>query len=88
MARFKEQACAAKEALSVRNIESADIFIEGFGMIFDGSIEKVEFEEICADIWVTMLEPIGAALDQASLTKDDISQIIVVGGSSRILKVR
>lgn len=35
-----------------------------------------------------MMEPIQAALHQANLTKDGISQVIVVGGTTRIPKVR
>ena len=35
-----------------------------------------------------MLKPIQAAFEEANLTKEDIEQVVVVGGSTRIPKVR
>ena len=57
-------------------------------MSFETSLTQDEFEEICSDIWSQMLAPIQDALQQAALTESDIEKVIVVGGSSRIPKVR
>ena len=47
-----------------------------------------EFEVINDDLFSRILEPIEAALNDADITKDDIDEIVLVGGSTRIPKIR
>ena len=66
-----------------------EFHIESFGD--EGWTTKVsrgEFEAICKPIFDEMLEPIREALEQAALQKEDISEVIMVGGSTRIPYVR
>ena len=66
-----------------------EFHIETFGE--DGwttKVSRVEFETICKPIFDEMLEPIREALEQAALQKEDISEVIMVGGSTRIPYVR
>ena len=51
-------------------------------------IHKSEFELITSDLIERLKEPIKNALIDAKLTKNEISQIVMVGGSSRIPKVK
>ena len=87
-AKFREQAREAKESLSALGVTDTDIFIDSFGTTFESNLTREEFEDICSDIWTRMLEPIQAAFEEANLTKEDIENVVVVGGSTRIPKVR
>ena len=51
-------------------------------------ISKSEFESITSDLIERLREPIKNALIEARLTKNEIDEIIMVGGSSRIPKVK
>ena len=66
-----------------------EFHIESFGD--DGWTTRVsrgDFETICKPIFDEMLEPIREALEHAALQKEDISEVIMVGGSTRIPYVR
>lgn len=52
------------------------------------SITRSEFEEIVHNLVQKTMLPVKKALRDAKLTKDDISEIIMVGGSTRLLPVR
>jgi len=58
------------------------------GMDFYTSITRARFEELCADLFRTTLEPVEKALADAKLDKGSIHEIILVGGSTRIPKVQ
>ena len=57
-------------------------------MSFESELTRDEFEDICSDIWIRMLEPIQTSLEQAELTIDALEKVVVVGGSTRIPKIR
>jgi len=52
------------------------------------NIERREFEKICQPLFERLKLPIDDALSDAKLSKDEISEILLVGGSSRIPKVK
>lgn len=47
-----------------------------------------EFEEINDDLFVRFLQPIEAALEECNIKPEDVDEIVLVGGSTRIQKVR
>ena len=47
-----------------------------------------EFEEMAAEVLERLKEPLERALEDGGFEKDEISDILVVGGSTRIPKVR
>eukprot|EP00490_Sorites_sp_Unknown_P029516 CAMPEP_0114696890 /NCGR_PEP_ID=MMETSP0191-20121206/73110_1 /TAXON_ID=126664 /ORGANISM="Sorites sp." /LENGTH=341 /DNA_ID=CAMNT_0001995185 /DNA_START=161 /DNA_END=1182 /DNA_ORIENTATION=- len=53
----------------------------------DTSISKSKFESLVDDLIKSTLEPCKIAMDDAKLTNDDISEIILVGGMTRMPKV-
>ena len=66
------------------------LFIEKF---FDNedlklTIKKEEFEDICNDLFRKLEVSLDDALTNAKLTKNEINEIILVGGSTRIPKVK
>ncbi|GMT15176.1 hypothetical protein PFISCL1PPCAC_6473 [Pristionchus fissidentatus] len=51
-------------------------------------LTRAEFESINEDLFKSIEQPIGAALEDAQITPDDVDEIVLVGGSTRIPKVR
>lgn len=85
---LKLQAAAekAKKTLSPAGVSEAAISVECLAEDMDHScsLKKDEFEERCADIIARLEEPINEALAVAGLSKDQISETELLGGSSRI----
>lgn len=51
-------------------------------------LSRSKLESLCADIFERLLEPCKKAMQDAGLSKDDIKEVILVGGSTRIPKVQ
>ncbi|XP_062598351.1 heat shock 70 kDa protein 13-like [Saccostrea cucullata] len=52
------------------------------------TITRDKFEELNKDLFIKVLEPIRTVLEATHLEKDDIDEIVLVGGSTRIPKIR
>ena len=50
----------------------------------DMTITRAKFESLCKDLFDSTLDAVRKALKDAKLTKNDIDQVVLVGGSSRI----
>jgi molecular chaperone DnaK (HSP70) len=78
----------AKKMLS--STEKAVICIDNFHR--DEKLYKVlsrkEMDSVCNDMYKLCIKPIHDALDAISMTKDKIDEIVVVGGSSKIIKLQ
>ena len=57
-------------------------------MDFYSTITRARFEELCADLFRSTLEPVEKALRDAKMDKSQIHEIVLVGGSTRIPKVQ
>ncbi|PIK32854.1 putative heat shock 70 kDa protein 13-like, partial [Apostichopus japonicus] len=55
---------------------------------FKLNITRKKFEELNKDIFMKVLEPIQIVLDESEMVASDVDEIILVGGSTRIPKVR
>ena len=55
---------------------------------FELIITRNKFEELCKDLWKKCFERVEDAFRIADLKKKDINEIILVGGSTRIPKIR
>jgi len=58
------------------------------GIDFDITLTRAKFEEMSLDLFKKTIEPIDNALRDAKLDKSSITDIILVGGSSKIPKVQ
>ena len=52
------------------------------------TISRTEFENLCKDLFDRLKIPLDEALEDARLTKNEIDEIVLVGGSSRIPKIK
>ena len=70
--------------------EETTLFISNFYNKNDimEKITRDSFERLCEDLFERMTIPINEALIDAGLNKNEIEEIILVGGSSRIPKVK
>ena len=64
--------------------------IEGLasGVDFSETLTRAKFEELCLDMFKKTLTPVKKVLADANLDPSDVGQIVLVGGSTRIPKVR
>ena len=54
---------------------------------FSLNMNRAQFEELCAPIFNRCLPPLTQALTDANLTKTEIDEVVLVGGSTRIPKI-
>jgi molecular chaperone DnaK len=52
------------------------------------SLTRAKFEELCSDLFERCRGPVEQALSDAKLTADDIDEVILVGGATRMPKVQ
>ena len=88
MQRLKRACEETKKYLSVINEDT--ILIEDF---FDSNplccpITRSKFEDLCKDLFKRLIKPIDLLLEKLKLKNTDINEIILVGGSSKIPKVK
>ncbi|ETS77864.1 glucose-regulated protein [Pestalotiopsis fici W106-1] len=88
MGKLKREAEKAKRTLSSQM--STRIEIEAFfeGNDFSETLTRAKFEELNMDLFKRTLKPVKQVLDDAKLKKDEIDDIVLVGGSTRIPKVQ
>jgi L1 cell adhesion molecule like protein len=78
----------AKRTLSSSSQASIEIDSLHEGVDFYSTITRARFEELCADLFRSTLEPVEKALRDAKMDKSQIHEIVLVGGSTRIPKVQ
>jgi endoplasmic reticulum chaperone BiP len=88
VAKLRQECERAKRVLSSR--AETKIEIENF---FDGedliqTLTRARFEELNIDLFKNTLKPLQAVLTDAKLKKHEIDEVVLVGGSTRIPKVR
>mgnify|MGYP001395798457 CR=1 FL=1 len=78
----------AKRTLS--SSTNANIELDSFyeGIDYFGSITRARFEEICSDVFKRAMKPVEQVLKDAKMSKSDINEIVLVGGSTRIPKIQ
>ncbi|CAF3511656.1 unnamed protein product [Rotaria socialis] len=78
----------AKRTLSALSQTTIEIDSLHEGHDFYATITRARFEELCADLFRSTLEPVEQALRDAKMDKSNINEIVLVGGSTRIPKVK
>lgn len=88
MGKLKREAEKAKRTLSSQ--QSTRIEIEAFfdGKDFSETLTRAKFEELNNDLFKKTLKPVEQVLKDANVKKDEIHDIVLVGGSTRIPKVQ
>ena len=88
MQRIKDAAEKAKKDLSsmtTTNINLPFLTQNADGPVhMDMSITRAKFENLCKDLFDSTLDAVRKAMKDAKLSKNEIDQVVLVGGSSRI----
>jgi molecular chaperone HscA len=87
MRRLLRDACAAKETLS--ESESTDIRIElADGTHWEGRLERAQFNALIDPLIKQTLLACRRALRDAGVDADEVQEVVMVGGSTRVARVR
>merc|ERR1711977_523534 len=86
--KLKREVEKSKRALS--STHEVKLEIENFfdGTDFSETMTRAKFEELNNDLFKKTLGPVQVALDDAGMKKNEINEIVLVGGSTRIPKVQ
>ena len=88
MAKLLKEAQRLKTVLSA----NADYVAQVEGLIddidFKAKVSRAEFETLCSDVFERVARPVQDALTSAEMTIDELDQVILVGGSTRVPKVQ
>ena len=69
-----------KEKIIVENIKP--------DVTFESNLSRVKFENLCGDLFNNTLTPVATVLRDAKLGKNEIDEIVLAGGSTRIPKIQ
>jgi molecular chaperone DnaK (HSP70) len=86
--KLKNSVENAKKILSTA--EKAVVCVDDFynGKKLYNVITRDFFEMVCNELFIMCIKPLNDVLESAGLTKDDIDDVILVGGSTRIPKIQ
>ena len=86
--RLKTACERAKRNLS--SASNANIELESLfeGVDYYTSITRARFEDLCSDLFRGCLDPVEKVINDAKMSKSEIDEIVLVGGSTRIPKVQ
>jgi len=88
MRRLRTQCEQAKRTLSaaVRATIEVDSLFDGID--FHITITRAKFEQLCNEQFRNCLEPCRKVLQDAKISKNEVNEIVMVGGSTRIPKIQ
>jgi len=86
--RLRTQCEKAKRTLSGAHATTIECEALAEGEDFTLQITRAKFEEICIDLFKQCLPPVEAVLRDSNKSKGHIHEVVLVGGSTRIPKIR
>jgi heat shock protein 5 len=86
--KLKKEVEKAKRVLSTNLEYTIDIPDLVDGVDFSETLTRAKFEDLNADLFKGTLKPVERALEDAQKKKNEIDEIVLVGGSTRIPKIR
>ena len=86
--RLRSACEKAKRTLSSSTTASIEIDSLYEGIDFYTTISRARFESLCDELFRGCLVPVEKVLSDSKMTKPDIHEIVMVGGSTRIPKIK
>lgn len=86
--KLRKEVERVKRALSSQQQARLDIDDLAPGYSFSDTLTRARFEELNNDLFKKTLRPVDMVLEDSGLSKEDVDEIILVGGSTRIPKVQ
>merc|ERR1712167_512069 len=86
--KLRREVERVKRTLSTQH--QARLEIEGLvdGVDFSETLTRARFEELNLDLFQKILGPVNKVMEDADMSKDEVDEIVLVGGSTRIPKVQ
>jgi L1 cell adhesion molecule like protein len=88
MRRLRTACESAKRTLSTASVAKVEIDSLYEGNDFSASLTRAKFESLCDKIFKDTLAPLDQVLKDANMSKNDINDIVLVGGSTRIPRIQ
>jgi heat shock protein 1/8 len=88
MRRLRTQCERAKRTLSAATKANIEVDSLHEGIDFASSITRAKFEDLCGHYFRSCLDPVTKVLTDSKMSKSDIHEVVLVGGSTRIPKVQ
>ncbi|KAK6033411.1 putative chaperone protein DnaK [Ostertagia ostertagi] len=86
--KLRREVEKAKRALSTQHQVKVEVESILDGEDFSESLTRAKFEELNMDLFRATLKPVQKVLEDSDLKKEDVHEIVLVGGSTRIPKVQ
>ncbi|CAD8106197.1 unnamed protein product [Paramecium sonneborni] len=86
--RLRTQCERAKRILSSANQTTIELDALAENEDFNCSITRAKFEELCLDQFKKCIPPVEQVLKDSGMSKSQIHEVVLVGGSTRIPKVQ
>jgi len=86
--KLRREVEKAKRALSSAHQVRVEVESLIDGEDFSETLTRAKFEELNMDLFRGTLKPVQKVLEDADMTKKDINEIVLVGGSTRIPKIQ
>ena len=86
--RLRTASESAKRTLSSSTVANIEIDSLYEGIDFNSSITRAKFENLCDELFRKTMAPVEQVLRDSKLSKAQINQIVLVGGSTRIPKIQ
>ncbi len=88
MQKLRRESERVKRALSTQAQARAEIEALFDGIDFSETLTRARFEELNQDLFKKTLGPVKKVMEDAGLKKSEVDELVLVGGSTRIPKVR
>lgn len=88
MRRLRTSCEKIKRTLSSTAQASLEIDSLYDGIDFNSSLTRARFEEMCSDIFNKTMTPVEKVLLDSKVSKNEVHEVILVGGSTRIPKIQ
>ncbi|KHJ98875.1 putative chaperone protein DnaK [Oesophagostomum dentatum] len=86
--KLRREVEKAKRALSTQHQVKVEVESIYEGEDFSETLTRAKFEELNMDLFRATLKPVQKVLEDSDLKKEDVHEIVLVGGSTRIPKVQ
>ena len=86
--RLRTQCERAKRTLSSSTQAHIEIDSLFDGIDYNATITRARFEDLCMDYFKKCIEPCEKVLRDAGLSKSQVNEVVLVGGSTRIPKIQ
>jgi L1 cell adhesion molecule like protein len=78
----------AKRTLSSATVATVELDSLHDGQDFSSTITRAKFENLCEDLFRKTMEPVEQVLRDSKMSKTNIDEVVLVGGSTRIPKIQ